>query len=280
MENNIVDIENEYFKKKNKEAYELLINKEFEKVVDILKEPIEKINKKLEEDKKYCPQNIFEATIFMNFLQPKLKQEDFAKINYYDFYLMNAAANYNLENFEESRKSYEKAIELNPASAIAKLQVLEMDKKEKRFDCFIDDVKNVFDFAYRRADMARAYRNVGYYLYEQKDYEMAIVAYYLSNIYQMTELSMQEVNHIAEVANIDLNEKQWLSEEMMGDFYEKYKIPLLPNQNLAKLAIIMADDAYEKKAYKAAQFTYGVAYELTLEDEYLKKIEELKNLNS
>lgn len=280
MVDNIVNIENEYFKKKTKDAYEALMNKKFKDVIEILAEPIEKIEGKIKGSKVYCPQNIFDASIFLNFLEPKAEQEDFAKINYYDLYLMMGAANYNLNNYDEATKFYKKAVELNPASSVARLQLLEINKVEKHFDNFTDDIKDLFKFAYRRADMAKAYRDMGYFLYEKKDYELSIVAYYLSNVYEVTELSMKEAKHISEIANIDLDSKQWLSEEMMGEFYDKYKIPLLPDQGLAKLADVIAADAYEKKAFNAALFLNQVAYELTLEQTYLDKINELKDKNN
>lgn len=276
MENNIVNIEVEYFKRKSKEAYDLLVNKEYAKVKDILVEPISKINEQFKEDKKYCPQNIFEAAIFLNFLEPKANDKDFAAINYYDFYLMNAASNYNLGNLKESKANYKTAIKFNPASSVARLQCLEIDKREKNFDTFVDDIKELFKYAYRRRDIALAYRDLGFYLFEKEDYEMAIVAYYLSNVYEVTENSMNEVKHISEVAKIDIDSKQWLSEEMMSELYDKYKVPLLPNQNLVKLSIAMANDAYEKKAYQTSLFSYQIAYELTLEEEYIEKIKELK----
>lgn len=278
MENNIVNLEDEFLKQRNKEALDSLLKKDFEKVKELLKEPIEKIDEKINGKKIYCPQNIFEATIFLNFLEPKAEQKDFAKINYYDFYLMMAASSYNLNEFEEAKKYYEKAIELNPASSVARLQLFEINKKEKKFDNFTEGVKEFFDYAYRRADISKAYRDVGYYLYEQKDFEMAIVAYYLSTVYELSDISMQEVRHIAEKENIDLDSKQWLSEEMMGEFYNKYKIPLLPNQKLVNLADVLANDAYEKKALRTAQFAYTVAYDLTLEEKYLDKVKELTEI--
>ena len=67
MENNIVNLEEEYFKKKNQEAYQKLVNREFKEAKEILKEPIEKIEISVKEQV-YCPQNVFEAGIFLNFL--------------------------------------------------------------------------------------------------------------------------------------------------------------------------------------------------------------------
>ncbi|MBO5143548.1 MAG: hypothetical protein J6C46_11280 [Clostridia bacterium] len=279
MENNVINIENEYFRRKNKEAYDKLMNREFDEVTELLEEPISKIEESIKAESKYCPQNIFDAAIFLNFLEPKASEKDFAKINYYDFYLMNAASNFNLGNFKESKEDYKKAIKLNPASSIARLQTLEIDKREKDFDTFVDDIKEFFKYAYRRKDMALAYRDLGFYLFEIEDYEMAIVAYYLSNVYEVTESSMSEVNHIAEVTGIDLNSKQWLSEEMMSELFDKYKVPLLPNQNLVKLSVAMANDAYEKKAYQTSLFSYQIAYELTLDEEYMEKIKEIKEMN-
>ena len=277
MENNIVNLEEEYFKKKNKEAYQMLMNKDFKKVNEFLEEPLSKIETSVKENV-YCPQNIFEAGILLNFLDKKVEQKDFAKINYYDFYLMSAAANYNLDLLNKSRENYIKAIAFNPASSIARLQVLEIDKRQKNFETYLEDIKEFFKYAYRRTDIARAYRDVGYYLYEIKDYDMALVAYYLSNVYEFTEKSINEIKHIGETEKIDLDSKAWLSEEMMREFHNKYKIPLMPSEKLTTLAIAMAEDASSKNANNVAKFAYQVAYELTLDEEYRKKIEEFQNM--
>ena len=275
MDNKIFDLEEEYFKKKNKEAYEALKDRKFAEVKEILKEPLEKIEPKLNEKKLLCPQNVFEAAIFLNFLEPKAVQDDFATVNYYDFYLMMAATEYNLENYEESRKFYDMALKLNPASCVARLQLLEIDKIEKKFDNYANDIKELFDYAYRRADIAKAYRNMGYYLYEIKDYENAIVSYFLSNIYELTELSMKEAKHIAKVAGINLDSKQWLSEESMAGFYDTYKVPLLPSENLIRLSGVMAEDAYSKGALNNAFFLYAILYDLTLDEDVANRIREI-----
>lgn len=275
MENKIVNLEEEYFKKKNQEAYVALMNREFEKVIAILKEPIEKIENSVKKSV-YCPQNIFEAGILLNFFDNKIEQKDFSKVNYYDFFLMSGAAKYNLSLLDESKSDYQKAIQFNPTSAVARLQVLEIEKCQKQYDTFLLEVQEFFKYAYRRGDIARAYRDIGYYLYDKKDYEMALVAYYLSNIYEMSELAINEIKHIEKEAGIDLESKAWLSEEMMGKLTNQYKIPLLPNEKLTSLALALAEDATQKGALKVAKFAYQVAYELTLEEKYRQKIEEFQ----
>lgn len=278
MENKIIDMELEYFKHKNKEICDTLMKEDFKQVIDLAKEPIERIENKVGNERIYCPQNVFEASIYLNFLEPKATQENFSNINYYDFYLMRGAANYNLNKLEEAKEDYQKALRFNPASSVARLQLLEIDKITKKFDTFVDDLKEFFKYAYRRKDIARAYRNFGYYLYEIEEFELAIVAYYLSNVYEITELTTSEIMHISKIANIDLEAKSWLSEEMMGELYNKYKVPLLPDQMLVKLAKAIAEDSYAKKAYGVSLFSYKIVYELTLEEEYLKKIEELQKM--
>ncbi len=278
MENNVVDIELEYFKHKNKEIYDILMKEDFEKVVDLSKEPIERIENKLGDERIYCPQNIFEASIYLNFLEPKATQKNFSNINYYEFYLMRGTANYNLKNFGLAKDDYKKALKFNPASSVARLQLLEIAKISKDFDNFIDDIKEFFKYAYRRTDIARVYRDFGYYLYEIKDYDMAMVAYHLSNVYEITDLATKEITYISNIAEIYLESKNWLSEEMMKELYNKYKVPLLPDQMLVKLANAIAEDSYKKKAYGVSLFSYKIVYDLTLEEKYLEKIEELQKI--
>lgn len=275
MKDNIVNLEEEYLKKKNAEAFGYLMNRQFEKTIEVLKEPLAKIKGPMIENK-YCPQNIFESGIILNFLNKKVEQKDFAKINYYDFFLMSGSAKYNLGQYDESRKDYQTALELNPASAVARLQVQEINKIQKQYDDFLDDVRELLRLAYRRADIARGYRNIGFYLYDKKDYEMALVSYFLSNVYDMSELATNEIKHIGESKGIDLNSKAWLSEEMLREFSNKYNITLTPNDKIVTFALAMAEDANKKKAFKVEKFAYQVAYELTLEEEYKKKYKEIK----
>ncbi len=274
MEQKEIDID--YFKKANTECYKLLSNKKYKEAKKALVKPIQE----LEEHKlntMYCPQNIFEAAILLNFVEKSISQKDFAKINVYDFYLMAGAASYNLGNLQEARTLYEKAIAVNPTSAVARLQIMEIDKREKQFESFLEQAKEFFKFAYRRSHIARGYRNVGYYLYEKKDFEMSIVAYYLSNVYELSELATNEVKHIAMDMNIDLNATLWLSEECLKNLLDKYGIPLLPNQELVNLAKAMAEDAKSKQAFQAEQFACQVVYDLTLETEYLDRIKEISD---
>ena len=275
MKENVVDFEIEYYLNKQKEAQEKLLNHEFEEVINLLKEPCEKIDEVYESDI-YCPQNIFETAICLNYLGKEVHQNNLSKINFYDFYLMMASANYNLNNYEIARDYYRKAIKLDPASCIARYFEMEIDFKLNYYDDFISNAKDALYFAYTRPDMAKIYKLVGDYLRHEKDYEMAIVAYHLSIVYDLNDEVAKIVQDTAKEGKIDIEKEDWLSESYMNKFFNTYKIPLMPNELLYNLAKAMGDDAYGKKHYGAAKLGYKIAYELMLDEELKPILDEIE----
>ena len=275
MKENVVNFEAEYFLKKENEGQKAILDNDFTKVLDILKEPLEKIDN-MQDIEMYCPQNIFDAAIFLNYLGKDVKQTSFSKVNYYDFYLMAASSHYNLGHLKEARDYYRKAIRLNPASSIARIFELTIDKELGEYDSYISNIQDALYFAYNRSDLATIYSLAGDFLAHEKDFEMAIVAYNLSVVYDLKDDTLDLISNVAKEGNIDLDSEDWLSETYMKKFYNTYKIPLMPNEKLSELASAMGDDAFHKKAYGVAKYAYKVAYELTYDEKIKAIIDEIE----
>jgi len=269
----------EYLLEKQKEGINKLQKSDFNGVIRGLKEPLKKIEEVIENTNGdvYCPQNIFDTCIFLNCLGKEVKQEDFPPLNFYDFYLLNAAANFNLNNLEESKTNYEKALKLNPASDICRVQLLNIKSQKNDYENFLDDIYEAFYFAYRRVEIGHLYKYVGDYLKHIKDYEMSVVAYCLSALYDLDDEAYKCADEVSKEGKFSLEDKEWLSEEYMNNFYQKYKIPLMPNERIIQLAEQMGDDAYNKKVYPISRFSYGIAYDLTLDEKYKKILEDIQS---
>lgn len=274
MKENVVSFELQYYLNILREAKKKQTNKEYKEVVKLLKEPLKKLNE-ITSGEVYCPQNVFESAVMLNYLGKEVHQNNFAKVNYYDLYLMNAISNYELGNIEEAQKSFKQAIKLNPVSSIARRYDIEIDLKNKHYDDVLNNLQDAMFFAYKRPDIAKIYRLAGDYLRTQKDFEMALVSYYLSLAYDIDDNMMNNINDTAKEGEIDLESEDWLSESYMRKFLNAYKIPIMPNQKIYDLALAMGEDAYNKKAYKASKYSYQIAYDLMLDDELKPKLEEL-----
>lgn len=274
MKDKIVDFETTYFLNKRKECQNAFAKNEYQKVIDIINAPLSKIDNMLDVEI-YCPQNVFDKAIFLNYLGKEVKQTSFSKINYYDFYMMAAESQFALDNKKEARELFKKAIKLNPASSRARGFELLISIQLNDYEDFLAKIQDALFFAYNRADMALFYKMLGDYLLHIGDHEMGMVSYNLSMTYKPDETIVQIIRNTAKDLNLDIESNNYLSENYMRKFHNTYNIPLMPNSKLSDLAIKMGEDAYNKKAYKAAKFSYEIAYELTYDETIKKKVEEL-----
>ena len=274
MKGNIVSFEAEYFLTKEKEAREAMQNEDFEKTLNIIKEPLFKIEG-LDDVELYCPQNAFDQIIFLNLLGKEVHQTSFSKINYYEFYLIAASSYVYLNNLEKAKEYYEKAIKLNPASSVARISKLKIDIKTGNFENVLNDIKDAMFFAYSRNDIGEIFEIAGDYLSHENDYEMALVAYHFSIVYKVDDSVAVKITDTACKGNIDDDSKDWLSDYYMKKFYNTYKIPLMPNEKLVLLAESMGKDAFKNKAYGVSMFSFNIAYNLTLDEKYKKELDEV-----
>lgn len=275
MENNVVNIEQGYFEKRDLQIQKLLASGHYLAAKKLLKETLTKIEKKLKGAMVLCPQNMIEKRIMLNLLGKEASTREFSKINYYNFYLMMGNVEYNLQHFGEARKYYRKAIELNPTDSKAKLQILKMNQMERKYDMIIADLNNLFKFAYKKKEVAAAYRYLGYYLCEIKDYEMSLVAYFNSIVYEINEMAMKEIDDIIELEGIKLGSKECLSDEYLNKLCYKYHISAKPNEDVVNIIVGLAEKALAKNSLKVAKRAYKIAYELTLNLDYVLAVDEV-----
>jgi len=234
MKENVVDFEYEYYLKKEKEAKQALNKCDYEKVLNIVSEPIEKI-KKIDGLEIFCPQDEIDSAILLNLLSHDVKQTNFSKNNYYVFHFIAGLAYYNLNKFEDAIEHFKKAKELDPADIKSRIfELLVLDKLHK-YDSFINDVQEVLYFAYRDEDLSSIYEIVGNYMLNHKDYEMAILTYYISLSYLKNEKIENKLKEIEQESGISLEEQDWLSKTYMKKLYNAYKIPIGPNEKVKKI---------------------------------------------
>ena len=177
--------------------------------------------------------------------------------------------------YEEARESLRKAEKINPVKVGILFELAETYKIEKKFEEYLELTQKCFKFAYTRADVARCYRNIGYYCIENEDYETAVAVDNYSLFFEKSTMVQSELFYISQKTG-KLSTPP--SVEETQKILKNLEVPLGPNQDVLGIAYSMAKDAEEKQNYDIARFGYGILYELTEDDEIKAKLEALISL--
>lgn len=111
-----------------------------------------------------------------------------------------------LKDTEHAVNSLKKALKWNPVSAGTYLEFAEIYKKNSEWDKFLPLAQNALKYAKTSATLARAYRGLGYYYCEQKNYELAVALYMHSLQFEENrEIVGTEVGYMYEQSGKTLN---------------------------------------------------------------------------
>lgn len=86
--------------------------------------------------------------------------------------------------YEEAEKALEKAGRWNPVNIKIASEYMETIKMRKDWETFKKITIEMFQYAYTRENVARLFRNLGFYFVEIKDYVAAKLCYTLSLNYE------------------------------------------------------------------------------------------------
>ena len=110
--------------------------------------------------------------------------------------------------------------------------------------------QEAFKIAFRPADVARCFRNLGYYFVEKKLYREAVAAYVLSNHFEKNTMVQSELYYIEQktgkpVVNPTVAEMKAIA--------EKYHFPTTADQDVLGLAYTYGKDAVEEQKMEQAR---------------------------
>ncbi|MBQ6511478.1 hypothetical protein [Methanobrevibacter sp.] len=173
---------------------------------------------------------------------------------------------------DKSEKYLKKALRINPVSARIILELSEIYKihtytLNKLFIFTSDALK----YAYYPNDIARCYRNLGYYYIEENQMETALALFKYSMNYEMSPLAYVEINYI-QSKNPDLKLTSRECEEIIKNKNIQLGVNPFVLETLEKLG-----SEYEKNLlYNQAGYYYKLLYEITKDEKIIEKINFLK----
>ena len=181
---------------------------------------------------------------------------------------------FELGRYTEANVALEKAKRWNPMDADIAFEYAETYKAMGDIETFFDYTIEIFDFAYKSEDLARCYRNLGYYFIERKLWQEAIACEdYSLNFDSNTDAAYGELFYIEQTTHLEIKPAPI---ETMKKFSRKYGFPLEPNEDVVGLAIAYGRNSAENGNDEFAKYFLNIAYDLTHFDEVKQLLDELE----
>ena len=110
------------------------------------------------------------------------------------------------KQYEKAEEYLKKAIKINPVSARIILELTEIYKVHTyTFNEFIIRTSDALKYAYYPQDIARCYRNLGYYYVEENDLRTALALYIYSMEFEASPLAYAEIKYIQSRSKVELS---------------------------------------------------------------------------
>ena len=249
----------------------------FKKNYDRALELMEGLVKKTENNPLYQNDSVTEyftfATAFEFFMYIERFKADkeikWIEYPYSSIYLQYGSLLIDMKRYQEANLALEKAVRWNPMSAKIMYEYAESFKILGQLEDYIEITKRAFSVAYTRNEVARGYRNWGYYLIEKEKYQAAIGCYLLSLEYEKDSKGAQsELFYIHQKTNGSA--KQPTIEEL-EEIAKVEGFPMEINEDVLGIACAYGRHFIEEGLLDGARVMFEIVYELT-ENESIKDI--------
>lgn len=196
-----------------------------------------------------------------------------AQLPYTEIYMLYGSLLVELRRYSEAQEALRKGLRWNPVSFRLMSEYIETYKITGDLEQFFSLTKDAFKIAFRSADVARCYRNLGFYFVEKKLWSEAIACYLLSLQYDHESKQAQsELYYINSSTDGKISEP---SIEQAREYGEKYGFPIGADDDVLGLSISYGKHFLEQNASNAAGYFLSIAYDLTGNEELAKMIERL-----
>ncbi len=178
-----------------------------------------------------------------------------------------------LNRAESARLALGKARQWEPMNVSLAFEYAETYKLQGNMDKFLQATKKVYEIIYKKTDLARFYRNIGYYFIEKKLWVEAMGCFFLSlNFDAESSIATAEMAYIEEKAGKKI---EWPKAEVIKDICQKYDVPIGPNTNVAAIACRYGKYLLDEKMFDHAKYFLEIAYSMIQVPEIKKMLDSL-----
>jgi len=239
--------------------------KEFKKAEQMMEAIIVKIERApmFQNDKVseyYTFHEAFEEILYRHLYKPE-REIRRAEIPYSDIYLQYGSLLFEWKRYQEAREALAKAVRWNPINTEIAFEYMETFKAVGELEEFASCTRNAFKHAFRAKDLARCYRNMGYYLVEKKEYRAAMGCYILSMQYASDSRNAQSELYYIQTKT-DGRLKQPNMEEMKR-YSKVYGFPLGADDDIIELSYAYGKHFMDEGDMELARYFFEIVFELT-----------------
>lgn len=174
---------------------------------------------------------------------------------------------------QKAEESLKKANKINPVSARIILELSEIYKLHTpTFNKFYIYTTEALKYSYYPQDIARCYRNLGYYYIEENKLDIAAALFKYSMNFELSIMAYNELHYIkSKGQSIDL------SREEVNQLLESTNIQPGVNPFILETLYELAKEYEENKLFNQSLYFYKLINNLTDDEEITQKIKDITN---
>lgn len=191
----------------------------------------------------------------------------------FDLYYIYGTLLLEYDNYAKAEEYLLKALRINPVSSKTILSLADIYKSKTRtYNRFFLYNVDALKFAYKNEDIARAYRNFGFFYVEENQLDIATAFYDFSLNFDFNKQAFRELEYIkSRGINTEMDRKD--AERII----ESKSIQIGVNPFILDTLKIICADLEKRNHYRGALYFYRILYELTKDNMVLGKINSIQN---
>ena len=250
--------------------------KDFDQALDLLGNMVAKYegNTLFENDdvsEYYCFEEPMQEILYHHLNHPK-KELRRAEMDFMALYYFYGSVLIELGSALEARASLEKARRWNPVSATVAFEYGETFKMTGDFEEFAKVTREIHPYIYKKRDLARFYRNLGFYYIEKEEYATATCCFLYSGGYEPNPMIAAELKYIEEKTG----ERYKPTVEEVRECFLANDIPPLASEEVLKIAFSYGNHFHEEGNMEATQYFWGIFSEFIPNEMVEKVLEEIE----
>ena len=192
---------------------------------------------------------------------------------YFDLYYIYGTLLLENDDFIRAEEYLLKALRINPVSSKTILSLADIYKSKTRtYNRFFLYNVDALKYAYKNEDIARAYRNFGFFYVEENQLDIAAVFYDYSLNFDFNKQALREIEYLKS-RGIDTD----IDGEEAKRIIESKNIQVGANPFIIDTLKNICADLEGRKYYRGALYFYRVLYDLTKDNVVLGRINSIQN---
>ena len=178
------------------------------------------------------------------------------------------------KDYENAERYLKKANKINPVSARIILELTEIYRMHTyNYNEYFIRTTDALQYAYYPQDIARCYRNLGYYYIEENQMKTAMALFIYSMEYEASPLAYTEIKYIQ-----SKNDNMELPLNECIKIIEDKKIQIGPNPFILETLDEFIKEYGQNKLYNQLLYFLELKFDLTNDSQTLKQIQDTQKL--